>query len=290
MQEKRKTNGESSNGAKANSHPLRAAYARIKLLPISWWIIGAELFGVVIIAAVSYCLPNLKERMKLFTDAALGWLVFVVVAAQAYIYRQQWDAMHSALEIERTKSNPRLRVSKIRIENFEAGASPIFITTIANDGLIDATGVELHIGIGIGTRQEFNWGDPQTVMIPARGKESYPAMCNAILNEELVKGLNANIPIEVKVRVKYWPISPKEPTEFCYRYLPWPTQNRPDDVPQFVPCDFNPQVNTIVRIPSVFLIAKPGNVTAVVEKAPPKEAAPKEETNHEDEGDSGNPN
>ena len=125
------------------------------------------------------------------------------------------EKMHESIDIERAKTNPRLRVSNIRMENFEAGKSPIFITTVANAGDIDATGVELHIGINFGDGRAFQWIDPQTVMIPARGEESYPVRTGASLSEQDMRGFDTDVPIEVRVRVKYWPGSARE----AYRVL-----------------------------------------------------------------------
>lgn len=170
------------------------------------------------------------------------------------------------LKIERTKTNPRLRVSKIRIENFEVGQSPIFITTVANDGFIDATGVELQIGINLGDGREFSWIEPQTVMIPARGEESYPIITGASLSERDMEGFRTVVPIEVKVRVKYWPGSPAEPQEFCYRYFPWPGK-RPDDVRQFFPCDFKHNLNISLHISGMELKATVGTVGVVIKKS-----------------------
>ncbi len=174
------------------------------------------------------------------------------------------------------------------MKDFKAGQSPIFITTIANEGLIDATGVELHIGVRMGEEKEFNWIEPQTVMIPARGRESYPIVSGAILNEKLIEGFNTDVPIEVKVQVKYFPGSPNEPKESCYRYLPW-RGDRPDDVPEFVPCDFKPHLNVVVHLKGAEIKIPQGTVRGVVGRVvqPPPAEVPNE---GEGEEDKGNPN
>ncbi len=201
----------------------------------------------------------------------------------------QLNKMEEALSIERAKTDPRLRVSNIRIEDFKAGQSPIFIITIANEGLIDATGVELHIGVRMGEEKEFNWIEPQTVMIPARGRESYPIVSGAIFNEQLIEGFNTEVPIEVKVRVKYFPGSPVEPKEFCYRYLPW-RGDRPEDVPQFVPCDFNPRLNVVVHLKGVEVKLTGHAPEVIIGKAIPVEPKTDTDAKPNTEEDNGKPN
>lgn len=93
MDDQKKANGESGNSGNANNNPFKAAYARFKLLPITWRVVGIALLGVAILGAIAFFLPNMKERMKFFTDAALSWLILVVVAVQAYIYTKQWKVM-----------------------------------------------------------------------------------------------------------------------------------------------------------------------------------------------------
>src|SRR6266545_1548397 len=121
MQDNNQTASEPDNPKKANKHR-----------PIARRIIGASLLGIIVLALVARFLPDMKERMRFFTDTALGWLVFVVVAVQTYFSTKQWDAMTEGLEIERAKTDPRLRVAEVSAENFEAGKRPVFIVTIAN--------------------------------------------------------------------------------------------------------------------------------------------------------------
>lgn len=255
------------------------------------WIVLSWLAGLALVICalwrVSRLLnPAISDPVQFVTGNILNALIFGAIVVQAYIYQKQRAAMTEQLEIERAKTNPRLRVSKIRIENFEVGQSPVFITTIANDGFIDATGVELNIGIKFGYDREFNWIKPQTVLIPARGKESYPITSGAFFNEEEFAGFNTNIPIEVAVGVKYWPGSPTEPQQFCYRYLPW-RGKRPDDIPEFVPCDFNPGLNIGIKIQGAQLKLSDG-VTLVQQRAAPKPEN-RDESGKED-GEKGKPN
>lgn len=303
MPDIKQTSAQSGEPKKANKYSLKTAIALYKEMPIGLRrITKGTILAASVLIAVTILHPNLPKAIFL-TGSLLNLSIIVAVIIQAYIYVGQWDTMERSLErtddiikkmqaqlgtmneglaIERAKTDPRLRVSKVRIENFEAGTSPIFIVTIANDGLIDATGVELHIGIKMGTDKEFNWIDPQTVMIPARGEESYPVDSGAQLEQEHIEGFNKTVPIEVRVRVKYWPGSPTEPKEFCYKYLPW-RGDRPPDIPQFVPCDFNPHLNIIVHLGAGRLTLTGHPVTLIHGKATPEEAKIEREEGEKDE-------
>lgn len=94
MPETDKAQSQPDGPKKPDSNALRAAYTRFKLLPIGLrWILSATLAGVLSLAALAFFLPNMKERMKFFTDGTLSWLIFIVVGVQAYIYRRQWEVM-----------------------------------------------------------------------------------------------------------------------------------------------------------------------------------------------------
>src|SRR5207249_889724 len=36
--------------------------------------------------------------------------------------------------------------------------------------------------------------------------------------------------------------------DYCYKYYPWPSGDRPNGVPLFVPCDFEIGVNTTIEM------------------------------------------
>jgi hypothetical protein len=99
MQDIQVTSSEASDPKKADKNPFRAIYARFKSVPITLRIVGGAVVGVLVLAIVARCLPDMKERMKFFTDSSLGWLVFVIVAVQAFIYRQQAKIMGITLMV-----------------------------------------------------------------------------------------------------------------------------------------------------------------------------------------------
>lgn len=127
------TNNESSNTTGILKHLLT-----------TWWAVGVALLGVLIVGGVALFLPNMIERMKFFIGAALSWLILVIVAIQAYIYRQQARIMGDSLVIgtrsyvgihsietemtKRTWTLPRTLI--IRIENIgKVPASDIRVST-----------------------------------------------------------------------------------------------------------------------------------------------------------------
>lgn len=99
MQNEEIASGKSGDPPKADQNLFVAAYVLFKRIPITWRVVGGAIAGVLILAAVARWLPNMKERMKFFTESALGWLVFVIVAVQAYIYQWQAKIMREALII-----------------------------------------------------------------------------------------------------------------------------------------------------------------------------------------------
>lgn len=139
MQDKAVTSSKGNDTAAANKSALKAAYARFQLLPITWRIVGGALVGLAVLGATAYFLPNMTERMKFFTESALAWLVFVVVAVQAYIYKQQAKIMGDALVI-----GHMAYVSIHSIESDMKTGAPIAIR-IENVGKVPAEEIEVHI-------------------------------------------------------------------------------------------------------------------------------------------------
>jgi hypothetical protein len=99
MQDKQVTTSEAENPQQPDHNPFRALYALFKRVPITWRVVGGAVVGVLILAAVARWLPNMKERMKFFTESALSWLILVIVAVQAYIYRWQAKIMGDSLMV-----------------------------------------------------------------------------------------------------------------------------------------------------------------------------------------------
>lgn len=235
-------------------------------------ILGGSVSLLALLVAFTFALP--AGRILFFTGGFLSLVTLVVIALQSVIYSGQWNAMREGLEIERAKTNPRLRIAEVRAVNFEVGKRPVYILTIANDGLLAATGVRLHMGVEMDTDKELDWIHDPIVTIPASGKESYFIRSSSWLEQEQLVGFNNAVALKV---VGYFEYSPVGRTDFCYRYVPWDEQ-RPPDVPQFVPCDFDPRLNTTLRIQSaVMAIGSVGAVGVGIEKTPPKETNPEDD-------------
>ena len=222
---------------------------------LMWVLIGGgiALLGLLL---TSIYWPNLTERTKFFTGNLLNLVVSLAVIAQVLIYRNQW-------QIERARIDQRLRVAEVRAENFEVGKRPIFIVTIANDGLIDATDVRIHMGVEMDTDKELNWIHDPIVTIPASGKEHFFILSSSWLEQPHIDGFNNTVPLKVVGYFDYWPVGRKD---FCYRYLPWDGQ-RPEKIPQFLPCDFEPRLNTTLHLSAgVMALGEVGVVGVVIKK------------------------
>lgn len=208
---------------------------------LAWVFIGGGI-AIVSLLVASIWWPNLTERTKFFTGNLLNLVVGLAVIAQVLIYRKQWGAMAQGLAIERAKTDPRLRVAEVSAGNFEVGKRPVFIVTIANDGLLAATGVRIHMSIEIDVEKPMDWINDQIVTIPASGREQYFIHSSFWMSQEQLDSFdNAGVSLRVVGFFEYAPIGI---TNFCYKYLPLQGEYRPAKIPQFVPCDFTPRLNT----------------------------------------------
>src|SRR6185369_11490722 len=144
------------------------------------------------------------------------------------------------------------------------------LVTIANGGLIDATGVELQIGIRMDGDTAVDWSAEQIVTIPASGQEVYAVFSTSQLEQQHIDGFNSTVPLRVVGHFTYWPVGRKE---FCYKYQP----RNIFGLPQFAPCDFDPHLNTTLRIQGAVMKTSVGNITASVQRNPPAKTKPQEE-------------
>jgi hypothetical protein len=238
----------------------------------------ALVFGVFITARIYYKQLKKMEETVAFVGEQASTMKgqFTVMQGQLREMEKQSQTSRQLFEMQAAITNPRLRVAEVRVENFKAGKEPIYILTIANSGLIDATGVQIHMRVEMGTYKILEWINDPIVTIPAKEKEYFYIIDSSGLNQQHIDGFNDNVPLRVVGHFSHWLISP---TEFCYKYQPWEEgRERPEGIRQFVRCDYDPRLNTIVRITGNFAIASAGIVTPVIEKAPSEETTPQEGT------------
>ena len=155
---------------------------------------------------------------------------------QVDLMRDNLGAMQKQVEIMGIAVEPRLRVANVRATNFVVGGLPIFIVTFVNEGATEARNVEIKLELQKGDETPVFWTRQQNVTIPANGKEDYPIRWPSLLRREDIDGFNDNIPL----RVLGYFVHQTTTTKFCYRYYPWSFGNRPEGLPQFFPCDFDP--------------------------------------------------
>lgn len=227
-------------------------------------------------------------RILFFTGSFLSLATLTVIALQSITYSGQWKAMDEGLAIERNKTNPRLRIAEVTAEDFEVGKRPFYVVTIANDGLLAATDVRIHMSIEIGAEKPLDWIDDPIVTIPASGKEHYFIHSSFWLSREQFDSFdNAGVPLRVVGFFEYLPIGI---TNFCYKYVPTQGEYRPPKVPQFVPCDFTPRLSTTVHIKEgIEAKATVGAVGVVIKKNPTEETRPQEDSEGKREDDKQNP-
>jgi hypothetical protein len=262
MPEVNQTNADPNSAQKPNSNPFKAAYALFKRLPIGLRrIIWADLGAVAIVVLISIFHPNLATRVKFATDGILNLLIVLIIAVQAYIYVRQWDVMEqnlertddvidqmkcqlSAMEAQNTITqqnftmqaainDPRLRIARVTVEDFDPGKKPIFIVKIINDGLIPAQNVDFEMRVQLGVDKEESSSDMFDV--PAKDTEVQHLVSHGVLDEQTISGFNTDVPLTVRGRMRYFPHFNESPQTFCYQYYPW-KGDRPKEIPQFVRC------------------------------------------------------
>jgi hypothetical protein len=134
--------------------------------------------------------------------------------------------------------------------------------------------------------RELNWIKDPVVMIPAGSKEHYSIRSSSYLAQPDIDGFNNSVPLRVIGNFTYSPVGQRD---FCYNYQPWKGQ-RPEGIRQFVPCDFDPRLNTRLIVGTAHLKLTASPVTLIHGKEPTEEAKPEEETKPESEENRDNPN
>jgi hypothetical protein len=86
------------------------------------------------------------------------------------------------------------------------------------------------------------------ILIPANGYREYDFRANFVLPNTWAE-IN-DMDIQIRGRVTY----KGKPQTYCYKYNQWSGHDRPEGVPLFVPCDFDPRR-------SVSMVAKAGHYT-----------------------------
>ena len=194
----------------------------------------------------------MKQQSKALDDG-LGRTDTIIhnMREQLAEMKTQNERLNESVERERAINNPRLRIAEVTAENFEVGKRPFFVVTIANDGLLAATGVKISMSIEIGDETPMSWINDQLVTIPASGRQHYFIHSSSWLTNEQLDGFENAVPLRVVGFFDYWPVGT---TKFCYKYLALQGDFRPPKIPQFVTCDFTPRLNTT-------LVVQPGHHT-----------------------------
>jgi regulator of replication initiation timing len=194
------------------------------------------------------------------------------------------EAVEGQLEIMRLALEPRLRIAEVKAEGFEIGQIPVFILSLLNDGATDARDVAIHLSSQIGDKNPsgVRRNREQIITIPAHAMERVFVRWTGALTQEQIDQVNNGTPLQVS---GYFKQTNTEPVPFCYKYHPW-TGERPDGVPQFVPCDFDPTLDIFVTIPPAHLSVSTQATTVIVGQAAlPKTSEPDEEAKPSNVGD-----
>lgn len=197
---------------------------------------------------------------------------------QADLMRDTLTATQRQVEIMGIAIDPRLRITNVSVEDLEVGKEPVFIVSIMNDGATDAKDVLLNISVEMkdvmtdeGRGHGKEWSNPQVVTIPARQEQHYFVPWNSALKREDIDAIETKS-ISIKVS-GYFKLGDCGQTEFCYMYYPW-KGNRPDRVSQFIACDFDPALTTLITVTAY--LTPTGELTAHIKREKEEEEKPDE--------------
>lgn len=114
--------------------------------------------------------------------------------------QEQWEIMNEQLALERAKTNPRLQITDVRVDNLKPDESPIFMISIKNVGAIDATNALINLRVSFGKPIEGALAkklkNPQTVTIPAGQEHTYAVPWSDPVTKEHLERLQ-KVPLTV---------------------------------------------------------------------------------------------
>jgi hypothetical protein len=165
-------------------------------------------------------------------------------------------------------TEPRLHIDCVRAANFKYGQSPVFFVRVINSGIITAENVMIGMEAAIDPGKIVRYQKDQVIAIPADGSRECFIRSEMVLDQNRLAAYdNGDIPLRISGYVKW----SGKTAEYCYKYNPWPSGNRPKGVPVFVPCDFETGENTAIKIEAAMPIMSAG-LSAVKIEAPSPEA------------------
>lgn len=251
---------------------------------LRWVFVGGALAWLTI-GAIAIWHPGIIGRVKFFSDSTLNLFIVLAVIAQVLIYRKQWDSMRDQVRIMGVAFDPRLRITSVRVENLEAGKEPVFMVSIINEGATDARDVELNIRVNLAEEDALavKWSSPQIVTIPAGQEQDYFVPWRSPLTQERIDTFNKSVKVS-----GYFKLADTKKQDFCYRYYPWKGE-RPKGVAQFIPCDFDPALTTVVKVRGIEVKTAVGTIGVVIEKSTPEDARPQEAAVADRKDDQQNP-
>jgi len=137
--------------------------------------------------------------------------------------------------ISRAGSSSLNRFSNVHAVNFESGLEPVFFLRVVNAGPVPAEQVRIFIEIKHVDGGSRPTGDGNLILIPANGSRDYDFRAGFLLPDNMILLNRWNLTISGTVTHEGKSIA------YCYKYNQWGPRTRPEGVPLFVPCDFDPR-------------------------------------------------
>jgi hypothetical protein len=220
----------------------RGAWLRARWLRITAWAVGS-VFVIGVLVVTSHYVADITDPVQFVTGNLLNTLLLVVIIFQARIYHRQADIMERQWQATQDDIRPRLRIADVKAVGLGAGQTAAFVVSLVNEGATEARDVELQMEVRSGL-SKVTWPTGQILTVPANGRQEYPFPWNSPLTQQDLNGTALFEPYEV---AGYFKHGKGEVQPFCYRYYLWDGP-RPEGIPQFLLCNFDPAIVAIAKM------------------------------------------
>jgi hypothetical protein len=198
-------------------------------------------------------------------------LLVIIAAIGAALALRTLRAIERQANVMEAQFQPRLYIDRVYATGLGENLQPIFFVKIANAGTNAAEKVAISLKVEL-RDSTVQYSHDQIMTVPANGSVECFIRSGFTLNFATWKGLDSNILLRVSGHV----IWDNKTIDYCYKYNPWPFENRPTELPLFVPCDFDTAItgNVNVRLTGNVMTTSVGTVSVQAENTLPE--TPKE--------------
>ena len=186
--------------------------------------------------------PNNLPNVAL---SVIGIVGVIVALLNLRWLRKQTKASQSQVDLMQRQMEPSLHIEFVRSAAFEDGQEPVFFVKLINSGMLAAEKVAIRVHAETDIGRTIGYVNDQVITIPAHdSRECFLRSGMTLDRNQIAAYNNGTIALRISGQIKW----SGKTAQYCYKYNPWPSGNRPEGVPVFVPCDFETGVNTAIKI------------------------------------------